>query len=78
MSWGLWVVAIFCNALLLCFAWWIGWHQGKASERMRAESLCHQAVVKRASGSVRWIWNAISSGQEELMQEKEFFGEGEE
>lgn len=51
---------------------------GVLAERKRVESLCHQAVLKRCAGSVRWVWNAISSGQNELISEEAFFGQDKE
>ena len=62
---------------VIVFFYVFGRHYGVEAERRRVESLCHQAILKRGSGSVRWVWNAIGSGRKELMPEKEFFGDQE-
>jgi hypothetical protein len=60
--------------VVVCVFYSFGRAHGVGVERQRIESLCHQAVIKRASGSVRWVWNAVSSGQKELAPEEKFFG----
>jgi hypothetical protein len=59
---------------VIVFFYLFGRSNGIEVERLRVESLCHQAVIKRGSGSVSWIMNAIGSGQRELMPEEKFFG----
>ena len=76
MTWGPWELLVF-NATLIVVAvlsYSFGRNHGVVAERQRTESLCHQAVLKRCSGSVRWVWNAISSGKELLQSEAKFFG----
>lgn len=59
--------------VVVTFFYVIGRANGIGVERMRAESLCHQAILKRNSGSVKWVWNAVSSGRKELVPHAEFF-----
>jgi len=55
-------------------AYVVGLFAGVRNERRRVEDLCHQAILQRGSGSVRRVWNAVSSGKTYLMSEDEFFG----
>ena len=59
---------------VVVFFYLFGRSYGVEAERARIGSLCHQAILKRGSGSVKWVWNAVTSGQKQLMPEEEFFG----
>jgi hypothetical protein len=52
----------------------LGARAGRRRERMRCCRLCHSAFLHTGSGAARWLWNAIDSGADELMDEGEFFG----
>lgn len=73
MNWEL-LTVVAATIVGICVFYLFGRAQGVEAERQRVESLCHQAVIKRGSGSVRWIMNAIASGAKELVPEEKFFG----
>jgi hypothetical protein len=51
-----------------------GQWKGRKLERERVERLLDRALQVRYSGSIRWVWNAVSSGSKILMDEDKFFG----
>lgn len=76
MNWDVFGLVVLIATIIgvVVFFYLFGRSYGVEAERARIESLCSQALIKRGSGSVRWIMNAIGSGQKELMPEDAFFG----
>ena len=76
MNWDVLGLVVLIATIIgvVVFFYLFGRAYGVEAERARIERLCHQAILKRASGSVKWVWNAVTSGQKQLMPEEEFFG----
>lgn len=53
----------------------IGTKAGEGGERRRCTRLINEAFRYRASGSLRWVAEAVHEGREHLLPENEFFEE---
>lgn len=75
MNWDVFGLVVLIATIIgvIVFFYLFGRSYGVEAERARIERLCHQAILKRASGSVRWVWNAVGSGAKDLAPEEEFF-----
>jgi hypothetical protein len=68
------MIALFMGSLVVAYGMFLfGKSIGRRDERSRCHDLCHRAILKRWSGTTRWVMNAISSGGT-LMPAEEFFG----
>ena len=61
----------------IAFAFFKGLERGRENERDRCMYLVHSALMRKNSGTARWIGNAIHSGAPKLMPPAEFFGDDE-
>jgi hypothetical protein len=52
----------------------LGKQHGHDAEKKRCQRLCLEALFYRASGTVRWLANAIDADDDKLMDRDEFFG----
>ena len=58
----------------LFLSYWLGKYHGRTEERNRVNSLLMQSIQRKLSGSVRWVMNAVDSGEDQLMNPDQFFG----
>lgn len=73
----IWLFVFLCGAASgWLWGYFRGWRKGETKERDRCHTLCHQAVLRRWSGTTRWVMNAIASGERQLMDPDEFFPPG--
>ena len=62
------------SVLWFTYGVFVGSRRGQRLERLRCGYLYHQVILQSGAGSVRRVWNAISSGADLPLSEDEFFG----